>query len=91
MRAILAIGAVQNYFHEEKTRDAVSLVKELRDVLVDLDELGLCDARIRSFFEKCIRCLETDSAVNTLDRVARVFKRQSDLFEAERASNDSPR
>jgi hypothetical protein len=70
MRAILAIGAVQSYFHEEKTRDAVSLVKELRDVPVDLDELGLCDARIRSFFEECIRCLETDTAVNTLDRVA---------------------
>jgi hypothetical protein len=70
MRAILAIGVVQSYFHEEKTRDAVSLVKELREMLVDLDELRLCDARIRYFFEECIRSLETDTAVNTLDRVA---------------------
>jgi hypothetical protein len=70
MRAVLAIGAVQSYFHEKKTRGAVSLVKELRDVLVDLDELRLCDARIRSFFEECVRYLETDTAVNTFDRVA---------------------
>jgi hypothetical protein len=70
MRAILAIGVVQSYFHEEKTRHAVSLVKELREMLVDLDELRLCDARIRYFFEECIRSLETDTAVNTLDRVA---------------------
>ena len=70
MRTILAIGAVQSYLHEEKTRDAVSLVKELRDLLVDLDELRLCDARISSFFEECIRCLETDTAAITLDRVS---------------------
>jgi hypothetical protein len=70
MRAILAIGAVQSYFHEHKTRDAVSLVKEVHDVLVDLDQLRLCDARVRSFFEGCIRYLETDTAGNTLERLA---------------------
>ena len=70
MRVLLAIGAIQSYFREEKASEAVSLVKDLRGVLLDLDELRLCDARIRSFFEESIRYLETDTAVDTLDRIA---------------------
>jgi hypothetical protein len=70
MRALLAIAAIQGYFREENPSDAVSLVKDLRRVLLDLDDPELCDARIRSFFEECIRYLEMVSAGDTVDRNA---------------------
>jgi hypothetical protein len=70
MRVLFAIGAIQSYLREEKASKAVSLVKDLRGVLLDLDESQLCDARIRSFFAESIRYLETDSAADKLDKAA---------------------
>jgi hypothetical protein len=67
MRALFAIGAMQNYFRREKPSEAVSLSNDLRGVLRDLDEFAIDDARIRSFFKESIRYLETDTAADTLD------------------------
>ena len=70
MRVLLAIGAIQIYWREEKRSEAISLLKDLRGMLVDVGEFELCDKRIRSFFEDSIRSLETDPAADALDRIA---------------------
>jgi hypothetical protein len=70
MRVLFAIGAIQSYLCEEKASEVVSLVKDLGSVLLELDESQLYDARIRSFLAESIRYLETDTAADTLDRVA---------------------
>jgi len=70
MRVLLAIGEIQTYWCEEKRSEAISLLKDLRGMLVDLGEFDFCDKRIRSFFEDSIRSLETDAAADTVDRVA---------------------
>jgi hypothetical protein len=70
MRAVLAMGAIQIYFREEKPSEAVSLIQVLRGVLHDLDEFGVDGAQIRSFFKNSIRHLEADSVAGTLDRTA---------------------
>jgi hypothetical protein len=67
MRALLAIGAIQNYFREEKSSERISLLGDLRAMLLDLDESSLRDAGIRSFFEQSVRCLEADAAAGTLE------------------------
>jgi hypothetical protein len=70
MRVLFAIGAIQSYLREERASDAVSLVKNLRSVLLDLDGSQLSDARIWSFLTESIRYLDTDTAGNMLDRIA---------------------
>jgi hypothetical protein len=70
MRVLFAIGAIQSYLLEERPGDAVPLLKDLRAVLLDMDQARLCDARIRSFIVDSIRCLETDTVADTLDRNA---------------------
>src|ERR1700730_9242399 len=70
MRVLLAIAAIQSYFRTENRSDAVSLVKDLRRVLLELGEPELYDAQIRSFFEDCVRYLEMDTAGDTVDRTA---------------------
>jgi hypothetical protein len=70
MRVLLAIGAIQSYLREERASEVVSLVKDLRSVLLDLEVSQLCDPRIRSFLAESICYLETDTADDTLDRIA---------------------
>lgn len=70
MRVLFAIGAIQSYLLEERPSDAGQLLKDLRAALLDMDESRVCDARIRSFIVESIRCLETDTAADTLDRTA---------------------
>jgi hypothetical protein len=70
IRALLAIGAIQNYLREEKPNERISLLKDLRAMLLDLSDFGLRDEQIRSFFEETIRYLETEPAVATLETLA---------------------
>jgi len=70
MRVLFAIADIQSYFREEKPSDAAALVSDLRRVLLDIGELEPCDVRLRSFFEECIRSLETDTGADTLETTA---------------------
>lgn len=68
MRLLLAIGAIQSYFYDERPEDKASLLRDLRGVLDELEESKFRDPKIRSFFEETIRYLEEVSAVDTLQR-----------------------
>jgi len=68
MRVLLMIGAIQDYFREERSNDKASLLDDLRGILNELEELELYDPKIRSFFEESIRYLEAASAPETLQR-----------------------
>jgi hypothetical protein len=70
MRVLFAIGAIQSYLREERACEAVSLVKDLHSVLLDLDGSQLCDGKIHSFLAESIRHLEADTAADTLDKIA---------------------
>jgi methyltransferase family protein len=68
MRVLVAIAALQEYFREEQPNDKAPLLRHLRRVLLDLDESGLNDAKIRCFLADSIRYLEPDVAAETLQR-----------------------
>jgi hypothetical protein len=67
LRALLAVGAIQNYFCEEKANERIPLLEGLRAILEVLDEFGLHDAKIRSFFEENIGYLEVEAPGRILE------------------------
>jgi Methyltransferase domain len=79
MRALLMIGAVQDYFREERPNDRVRLLDELRRVANELEGSELYGRKIRSFFEESIRYLETESAAQTLQKPGGESEELSDL------------
>jgi hypothetical protein len=68
MRVLLAIGAIQSYFYEERPDDKARLLRDLRGVLDELEESKFGDAKIRSFFEETSRYLEEVSSLDIVQR-----------------------
>lgn len=68
MRVLLTIGAIQDYFREERPNDKAALIGNLRCVLNELEEPEFYDLKIRSFFEDSIHYLEGESAPEALQR-----------------------
>jgi hypothetical protein len=68
MRALLMIGAVQDYFREERPDDRARVLDELRRVANELDGSELYDRKVRTFFEESIRYLKTEFPSSTLEK-----------------------
>ena len=68
MRVLLMIGAIHDYFRQERAHDKPCLLEDLRRVLKTLEESRLYDTKIRTFFEESIRYLEGPAASRTLQR-----------------------
>jgi hypothetical protein len=66
MRILLTMGAIQEYFREERPSDRALLLHDLRRLLPELEESGLYDAEIRGFIDGSIRYLEADAAAAPL-------------------------
>jgi hypothetical protein len=66
MRVLLAIGAVQDYFREERLNYQAALLGNLRCVLNELEDCESYDPKIQSFFEESIRYIEAQSAPEPL-------------------------
>jgi hypothetical protein len=58
MRVLLTIGAIQDYFREERPNDKAALLGNLHSVLNELEDSEFYDQKIRSFFEESIRYVE---------------------------------
>ena len=68
MRLLLAIGALQTYFHDERSSDKAALLHHLRSVLAEMIESELNDPKARTFIEESIRYLVEESAPETIKR-----------------------
>jgi Methyltransferase domain len=68
MRILLMIGAIQDYFREERPNDKAALLDNLHDILDDMTESKLYDQKIRFFFEESVRHLEATSPPESLQR-----------------------
>jgi hypothetical protein len=58
MRVLLTIGAIQDYFREERPNDKAVLLGNLHSVLNELEDSEFYDQKIRSFFEESISYVE---------------------------------
>lgn len=81
MRVLIAIGAIQSYFVEERPDNKASLLRDLRSVLDELDDSKCRDPKIRAFFEESIRYLDE---VPTLDTIQRTGWEGEELSEVAR-------
>ena len=79
MRALLMIGAVQDYFCEERPDDRARVLDELRRVANELDGSELYDRKVRTFFEESIRYLKTEAASSTLEKPGGESEELSDV------------
>jgi hypothetical protein len=68
MQVLLTIGAIQDYFREERPDDKARLLDDLRAVLKELEEPEFYDAKIRSFVAESICYLEAMSAPDPLQK-----------------------
>jgi Methyltransferase domain len=69
VRVLLAIGAIQDYFREERPNNKAALLSDLNCVLNELDDSEFFDPKIRFFFEESIRYVEAESAPEALQRL----------------------
>ena len=67
MRILLATGAIQEYFREERPNDKAHLLHDLRRLLSELEESELRDAKIADFIKDSVRYLEADAAPAPLE------------------------